>query len=64
MCFSCQNKYRPGISLQIDGVAIAEVNKSNFLGTIIDNKLSWKDHISFVYRMVARGIWVIIKARK
>ena len=27
-------------------------------------KLSWKDHISFVCRKVARGIAVIIKARK
>ena len=31
---------------------------------VIDNKLSWKDHISFVCRKVARGIGVIIKARK
>ena len=64
MCFSAKNKSRPGISLQIDGEAIAEVNKSKFLGVVIDNKLSWKDHISFVCRKVARGIGVIIKARK
>ena len=64
MCFSARNKYRPGISLQIDGEVIAEVNKSKFLGVVIDNKLSWKDHISFVCRKVARGIGVIIKARK
>ena len=31
---------------------------------IIDNKLGWKDDISFVCRKVARGIGVIIKARK
>ena len=64
MCFSAKNKSHPGISLQIDGEAIAEVNKSKFLGVVIDNKLSWKDHISFVCRKVARGIGVIIKARK
>ena len=64
MCFSAKNKSRPGISLQIDGEAIAEVNKSKFLGVIIDNKLKWKDHISFVGRKVACGIGVIIKARK
>ena len=64
MCFSAKNKSRPGISLQIDGEAIAEVNKSKFLGVVIDNKLSWKDHISFMCRKVARGIGVIIKARK
>ena len=31
---------------------------------IIDNKLSWKDHISFVCRKVAHGFGVIIKVRK
>ena len=64
MCFSAKNKPSPCISLQIDGEALAEVNKSKFLGVIIDNKLSWKEHISFVCRKVARGIGVIIKARK
>ena len=64
MCFSAKNKPSPCISLQIGGEALAEVNKSKFLGVIIDNKLSWKDHISFVCRNVSRGIGVIIKARK
>ena len=50
MCFSAKNKPSPCISLQIDGEALAEV-----IGVIIDNKLSWKDHISFVCRKVARG---------
>ena len=50
MCFSAENKSRPGIYLQIDGEAIAEVNKSKFLGVAIDNKFSWKDHVSFVCR--------------
>ena len=63
MCFSAKNKPSPCISLQIDGEALAEVNKSKFLGVIIDNKLR-KYHISFVCRKVARGIGVIIKARK
>ena len=52
------------LSLQIDGEAIAEVFKSKFLSVIIDNKLSLNDHISFVCRKVARGIGVLIKARK
>ena len=42
---------------------MAEVNKSKLLDVIIDNKLSWKDHISFVCRKVARGIGIITKAR-
>ena len=34
------------------------------LGIIIDDQLNWKDHMSFVCRKVARGLIVIIKARK
>ena len=63
MCFSAKNKSSPWIS-QIDGEATAEVTKWKFLGVIIDNKMSWKDHISFVCREVARGIGVIIKVRE
>ena len=58
MFFSAKTKSHPGICLQIDGEAIAEVNKSKFSGVIIDNNLSWKDHIAFVCRKVARGIGV------
>ena len=43
---------------------IAEVTSSKFLGVIIDNKLNWRDPVSFVCRTVARGLGVIIKARK
>ena len=63
-CFSAKNKTTSCISLQIDWEAIAEVFKSKFLGVIIDNKLSWKVDKSFVCKKVARGIGVIIKARK
>ena len=62
--FSAKNKVKPDISLKIDGEIIAEVTSSNFLGVIIDDKLNWKDHVSFVCRKVARGLGVIIKARK
>ena len=64
ICFSAKNTHSPCISLQIDGEAITEIDKSKFLGLIIDNKLSWKDYISIVCRKVARVIGVIIKARK
>ena len=59
-----QNKIKPDVSLNIDGQDIAEVTSSTFLGVIIDNKLNWRDHVSFVCRKVARGLGVIIKAKK
>ena len=64
MCFQQKNKVKPDISLKIDGEIIAEVTTSKFLGVIIDDKLNWKDHVSFVCRKVARGLGAIIKARK
>ena len=54
------NKVNPDISLKIDGVIIAEVTSWKFLGTIIDVKLNWKDHESFVCKKVARGLGVVI----
>ena len=59
-----QNKIKPDISSNIDGQVIAEITSSKFLGVIIDDKLNWRDHVSFVCRKVARGLGVIIKVRK
>ena len=60
MCFAAKNE----ASLCMDGEAIVEVDKSKLLDVIIDDNLSWKYHISFMGRKVARDVWVIIKARK
>ena len=43
---------------------IYEVPKTKFLGIYIDNKLNWKDHISYISGEIARGIGMLIKARK
>ena len=64
ICFTTKNKIKPDISLNIDGQYIAEVTSSKFLGVIIDDKLNWRDHVSFACRKVARGLGVIIKTRK
>ena len=47
-----------------NGQAISEVSKTNFLGVIIDNKINWKDHISYIVGEVSRGKGMVIKARK
>ena len=63
MVFS--NKRIPAkIDLMIDNERIGETCKTKFLGVIIDNKLTWKDHINYISGKSARGIGVIIKARK
>ena len=39
-------------------------HETKFLGVFIDNKLSWKPHIRYICTKAAKGIGVILKARK
>ena len=55
---------RSGMMIKINGQAISEVSKTKFWGVIIDNKINWKDHISYIAGKVSRGIGMMIKARK
>ena len=64
MIFTTKNLYTCTISLNIDGHPITEVSKTKFLGVIIDNKLKWNEHITFIGHKISRGIGMIIKARK
>ena len=46
------------------GNRISEVNETKFLGVIIDDKLNWSPHITYISKKIAKGIGIIIKARK
>ena len=48
----------------IDNHPIKEVCHIKFLDVIIDNILKWKYHIDYISKKIAKGIGVIIKARK
>lgn len=47
----------------IDDIAITRVSSTKFLGVIIDQKLSWSEHISSVNKVVCRNSGVISKIR-
>ena len=64
MLFSGFKKTKPSIDPKMEGESISETVKSKFLGVILDNKLSWKDHIAYISGKTARGIGIILKARK
>ena len=64
MMFSSKNKSHPNVYIDKDGESISENSKTKFLGVIIDNKLCWKDHVLYISGKTARGIGVILKARK
>ena len=51
-------------NITIGGKQIIEVNETKFLWVIIDNDLNWKPHITYIIKKVAKGIGIILKARK
>ena len=48
----------------INGSSILRVDSVKFLGVVLDSKLLWTEHISFICGKIARGIGIICKARK
>ena len=51
------------LNIAIDNESIGEVRRTKFVGVFIDNKLNWKDHVTYISGKIARGIWMIKKAR-
>ena len=57
-------KIKSSVVLSIEGHPIDEVDYTKFLGVYLGNEINWKKYISYISRKVARGIGLIIKARK
>ena len=64
MIFRPKNKNELPPDITINGSKITEVNKAKFLGVIIDNKLTWNNHIKLITQKISKGIGIMIKARK
>ena len=47
------------ISITIDNTTIESVNYHKFLGIIIDNKLSWKEHINYLSNKILKLIYIM-----
>ena len=60
----CKRKLININDLLIDGNTIEMVKYFKFLGVVIDDKLCWKQHISFIKKKISRGIGIICKARQ
>ena len=62
--FTNKNASKPILNISIDVHKIDETDHTKFLGVVIDNKLTWKNHISYITGKIAKGIGVITNARK
>ena len=43
---------------------LQQAHYTNFLGIIIDDKLKWANHISYIKNKIAKGMGILLKARK
>ena len=47
----------------IDNIVIERVNCSKFLGVIIDSKLSWSDHVSYIRHKMSKNLSVMYRVK-
>ena len=48
----------------MDNHILTKVNSIKYLGIIVDHKLNWLDHITYVKAKISKGIGIMYKARK
>ena len=48
----------------IDNHQLTQVNSAKYLGVIIDHKLNWIEHISYVKSKMSKGIGIMFKAKQ
>ena len=48
---------------KIEGTTIEVVKQTKFLGIILDNSLSWKQHLSYLTSKLAKSIGILTRAR-
>ena len=64
--FRSQGMRKPLIceNLEVRGECIQQDRKTKFLGVIVDEKLTWADHIQYIRTKIAIGLGIICKAKK
>ena len=57
MIFRC-SRVKPNVinKVVIDNHELTQVNSGKYLGVIIDHKLNWVEHISYVKSKISKGI--------
>ena len=57
------SKPKNNIKVILDNVELSRVNKTKFLGVLIDENLTWKDHIDAISKTMSRNIGMINKLK-
>ena len=60
--FKSHRKISPiNITLEIKGVPITQVESTRFLGVYVDQHLTWKEHINYISKKIAKNIGIITR---
>lgn len=57
------NQIQKDLTISIDGIKIHSVTKTKFLGVIINDTLTWNDHITMITSKIAKNIGIISRIR-
>ena len=57
------SKPKNNIKVILDNVELSRVNKTKFLGVLIDENLTWKDHIDAISKTMSRNVGMINKLK-
>ena len=64
MVFDCGKKKLDQDSLYLNKILMERNKFTKFLGAIIDEKLTWTHHISYIKNKISKGFGIILRARK
>ena len=64
MLFKGKRKIKDEINIKIDHTQIKQTQCTKFLGVQIDDKITWKNHIIYISKKVARGLGILYKIRR
>ena len=64
MLFTRKHFTLTDINITVNNVCIDRVNKVKFLGTIMDDKLNWQEHITYICKKVSKCIGILYKLRQ
>ena len=58
-----QRKINTNLSLQYDNQTLSQKQNIKFLGVYIDENLSWKTHINYICKKIAKSVGIIYRSR-
>jgi len=53
----------PELRLLIDGHILERIDRTQFLGIIIDSKLTWSDHVQYISLKILKSLGIMSKLR-